>query len=95
MGQDHEASGGRFREGAPQIAVVLKGYPRLSETFIAQELLALERRPLLSTGAFGLGLLAKPTAAVALPVAAVLTWLRAEERGRPRRRSADRRRAAA
>ena len=26
------------------IAVVLKGYPRLSETFIAQELLALERR---------------------------------------------------
>ena len=28
----------------PEIAVVLKGYPRLSETFIAQELLALERR---------------------------------------------------
>lgn len=28
------------------IAVVLKGYPRLSETFIAQELLALERRGL-------------------------------------------------
>ncbi|MGH1572192.1 glycosyltransferase family 4 protein [Methylobacterium sp. P31] len=27
-----------------RIAVVLKGYPRLSETFIAQELLALERR---------------------------------------------------
>ncbi|KNY22611.1 glycosyltransferase [Methylobacterium sp. ARG-1] len=27
----------------PRIAVVLKGYPRLSETFIAQELLALER----------------------------------------------------
>ena len=26
------------------IAVVLKGYPRLSETFVAQELLALERR---------------------------------------------------
>ena len=25
------------------IAVILKGYPRLSETFIAQELLALER----------------------------------------------------
>jgi glycosyltransferase involved in cell wall biosynthesis len=33
----------------PRIAVVVKGYPRLSETFIAQELLALERR--------GLGLL--------------------------------------
>ena len=29
-----------------QIAVVLKGYPRLSETFIAQEILALERRGL-------------------------------------------------
>ena len=28
------------------IAVILKGYPRLSETFIAQELLALERRGL-------------------------------------------------
>lgn len=28
----------------PAIAVVLKGYPRLSETFIAQELLALEQR---------------------------------------------------
>lgn len=26
------------------IGVVLKGYPRLSETFIAQELLALEQR---------------------------------------------------
>lgn len=30
----------------PRIAVVLKGYPRLSETFIAQEFLALERRGL-------------------------------------------------
>jgi len=29
---------------AGSVAVVLKGYPRLSETFIAQELLALERR---------------------------------------------------
>lgn len=29
---------------APPLAVVLKGYPRLSETFIAQELLSLERR---------------------------------------------------
>ena len=33
--------------GAGQaIAIVLKGYPRLSETFIAQEILALERRGL-------------------------------------------------
>lgn len=29
---------------APVVAVVLKGYPRLSETFIAQELLALQKR---------------------------------------------------
>ena len=29
---------------AGRIAVVLKGYPRLSETFIAQELLGLEKR---------------------------------------------------
>ena len=32
--------------GPARIAVLLKGYPRLSETFIAQELLALERRGL-------------------------------------------------
>src|SRR6185369_18072500 len=32
------------RSGAGTIAVVLKGYPRLSETFIAQELRALEER---------------------------------------------------
>ena len=31
-------------EGAPPLAVVLKGWPRLSETFIAQELKALEDR---------------------------------------------------
>ena len=31
--------------GVPgKIAFVVKGYPRLSETFIAQEILALERR---------------------------------------------------
>lgn len=30
--------------GAPRVALVLKGYPRLSETFIAQEILELERR---------------------------------------------------
>jgi glycosyltransferase involved in cell wall biosynthesis len=32
------------RHGARRIAVVVKGYPRLSETFIAQEILALEER---------------------------------------------------
>ena len=30
----------------PPLAIVLKGYPRLSETFIAQELKALEDRDL-------------------------------------------------
>ena len=30
----------------PRVAFVLKGYPRLSETFIAQEILALEARGL-------------------------------------------------
>jgi len=42
---------------AKTIAVVLKGYPRLSETFIAQELLALERRGL----TLGLYSLRRPT----------------------------------
>src|SRR5215831_5967182 len=32
--------------GAGRVAFILKGYPRLSETFIAQEILALERRGL-------------------------------------------------
>lgn len=35
-----------FPGAAGRVAFVLKGYPRLSETFIAQELLALERRGL-------------------------------------------------
>ena len=30
--------------GPARVAVVVKGYPRLSETFIAQEILALEER---------------------------------------------------
>ena len=34
----------RLNRTNPVITVVLKGYPRLSETFIAQELLALERK---------------------------------------------------
>jgi len=34
----------RSAKAGGSIAVVLKGYPRLSETFVAQELLALERR---------------------------------------------------
>ncbi len=33
-------------EGAPRLAVVVKGYPRLSETFIAQELLSLQKHGL-------------------------------------------------
>jgi glycosyltransferase involved in cell wall biosynthesis len=39
---DRETATARPRQGA--IAVILKGYPRLSETFIAQEILALEQR---------------------------------------------------
>ena len=35
-----------LREPSARVAIVLKGYPRLSETFIAQEILALERRGL-------------------------------------------------
>ena len=42
---DREA-GGRAASVAPRVAFVLKGYPRLSETFIAQEIHALEQRGL-------------------------------------------------
>lgn len=42
---------------APRFAVVLKGYPRLSETFVAQELLGLEQRGL----AFDIWSLRHPT----------------------------------
>ena len=31
-------------DDAPRLAIVVKGYPRLSETFIAQEMLGLEQR---------------------------------------------------
>jgi glycosyltransferase involved in cell wall biosynthesis len=34
----------RTEAGAGRVAIVLKGYPRLSETFIAQEILGLEQR---------------------------------------------------
>ncbi|WP_102961390.1 glycosyltransferase [Mangrovicella endophytica] len=34
---------GRATSSRPRLAIVVKGYPRLSETFIAQEILALER----------------------------------------------------
>lgn len=49
---------------AGTIAVVLKGYPRLSETFIAQELLALERRGL----SLALYSLRRPTDAATHPL---------------------------
>ncbi len=59
----------------PCVAVVLKGYPRLSETFIAQELLALERRGL----ALALFSLRRPTDRSVHPVhreiAAPVTYL--------------------
>jgi glycosyltransferase involved in cell wall biosynthesis len=51
------------------IAVVLKGYPRLSETFIAQELLALEQRGL----ALSLYALRHPTDAERHPVHAKIS----------------------
>ena len=52
------------RGAAGTVAVVLKGYPRLSETFIAQELHALEQRGL----SLALYSLRHPTEAVAHPV---------------------------
>lgn len=54
---------GSARRG-PLIAVVLKGYPRLSETFIAQELRALEQRGL----ALALYALRRPTDAETHPI---------------------------
>jgi glycosyltransferase involved in cell wall biosynthesis len=39
-----EGPGGAAARGPARIAVVVKGWPRLSETFIAQELVGLERR---------------------------------------------------
>jgi glycosyltransferase involved in cell wall biosynthesis len=42
---DHPATAATGSASAgPRLAVVMKGYPRLSETFIAQELLSLQRR---------------------------------------------------
>ena len=63
-----------------RVAVVVKGYPRLSETFIAQELLALERRGL----ALDIWSLRRPTdrfrhpmhEAIAAPVAYLPEYLR-------------------
>jgi len=44
MNPTARSRGGPARPGAGELAVVLKGYPRLSETFIAQEIRALEQR---------------------------------------------------
>ena len=68
----------------PRIAVVLKGYPRLSETFIAQEILALEKRGL----ALDIWSLRKPTdrfrhpmhTAIRAPVAYLPEYLRDDPR---------------
>lgn len=43
-GEEHKAERGAAVEGRPALAVVMKGWPRLSETFIAQELALLEAR---------------------------------------------------
>lgn len=55
--------------GAGPVAVVLKGYPRLSETFIAQELLGLQRRGL----DFRIVSLRQPTDRATHPVHAAIT----------------------
>ncbi len=60
MSREDRPAGDPPPEGAPRsprIAIVLKGYPRLSETFIAQEILELERRGL----AFDIWSLRRPT----------------------------------
>ncbi|WP_193367505.1 glycosyltransferase [Pelagibius marinus] len=44
MTEERNRPVGRAQQDPGAVAVVLKGYPRLSETFIAQEILALERR---------------------------------------------------
>ncbi len=46
LAQPQTAGSGHGIPGDATIAIVLKGYPRLSETFIAQEVLGLERRGL-------------------------------------------------
>ena len=65
---------------AGRVAFVLKGYPRLSETFIAQEILALERRGLdILIGAYNLLDLApkgRDEASLAWPMA----WVRHHDR---------------
>ncbi|MGH6620427.1 MAG: colanic acid biosynthesis glycosyltransferase WcaL, partial [Alphaproteobacteria bacterium] len=57
------------------VAVVVKGYPRLSETFVAQELLGLERRSI----DLHIVSLRRPTEAVRHPIhdeiAAPVTYL--------------------
>ncbi|GIK86885.1 MAG: colanic acid biosynthesis glycosyltransferase WcaL [Betaproteobacteria bacterium] len=69
------ATGAPRAHRAPRIGVVLKGWPRLSETFIAHELAALERRGL----ALALYSLRQPTDAATHPVhgevAAPVTYL--------------------
>jgi glycosyltransferase involved in cell wall biosynthesis len=53
----------------PALAIVMKGYPRLSETFIAQELLSLQRRGL----AFAIYSLRDPTDGKSHPVHRAIT----------------------
>lgn len=42
--RERRDTGANGSDAGPQVTVVLKGYPRLSETFVAQELLGLETR---------------------------------------------------
>jgi glycosyltransferase involved in cell wall biosynthesis len=61
--------GDRDAKEAGRVAVVLKGYPRLSETFIAQELLALQRKGL----RFSIHSLRHPTDKARHPIHAEIT----------------------
>jgi glycosyltransferase involved in cell wall biosynthesis len=61
--------GDKDTKEAGTVAVVLKGYPRLSETFIAQELLALQRRGL----RFSIHSLRQPTDKARHPIHAEIT----------------------
>lgn len=60
----------------------LKSVSALALAFSA--LLLIERRPAIATGMFSLALLAKPTAAFALPFAALSAWTRRLDRPAPR-----------
>lgn len=64
-----QTPGGADATGAGTVGIVVKGYPRLSETFIAQEMLGLQRRGL----AFRIISLRRPTDTATHPVHEAIT----------------------